>query len=99
MTKGGIVDACSVPTPTQSTCLHCRQDLSDLSLHGACMGSKNKSTDKRAKRMQTKHIQLKSAAKRTSPLLSIMQSFKVLARQNASLLGWEGDEEEGEQIA
>lgn len=56
VTKGGTADACSVPTPTQSTCLHCRQDLSGLSPQGACMGSVNKFADKKVKRMQTKHI-------------------------------------------
>lgn len=80
ITKGGTINACPVPTPTQSTCLHCGQDFSGLSLHSACMDFENESVDERAKRMHTKHIQLKSAAKRTSPLLSIMQSFRILDR-------------------
>ena len=75
MTKWGNVDACSVPTPTQSTCLQRKQNLPGLSLHGAATGSE-KNPQARAKRMQTKHTQLKSAANRTSPLLSIMQSCK-----------------------
>lgn len=51
---------------------------SGLSLHSACMGSDNKSAEKRAKCMQTKHTELKSAAKRTAEF-SIMQNFKFLS--------------------
>lgn len=51
---------------------------SGLNLHGACMGSDNKSAEKGTKCMQTKHIELKSAAKRTAEF-SIMQSFKFLS--------------------
>lgn len=57
--KGGTQLLCSVPTPTQDTCLQCKQDLSGLSLNGICMSSDTKSADKRTKCMQTKHIRVK----------------------------------------
>lgn len=51
--------------------------------------------DKRTKCMQTKHIELKSAAKTTGPWC--YAEFQVLVRKNTSLLDWKGDEKEGER--
>lgn len=45
--------------------------------------------------MQTKHIELKSAAKRTSPWY--YTECQVLVRQNINLLDWKGDEKEGDR--